>query len=315
MPTHSLDLRQRVVAAYLAGKTSIRQVAERFMVTKRTVHRWVRQYQQTQDLTPKKVGTKRVGILEQHRQEVMAIIAEHPDFYLWQYQELLRERLAINVSTVTIHNFLKKQGMTPKKKTYRSARVQEEEVQRERLAYSQEVRDIAAEDLIALDQTGVWEGMERGVARSLRGQRAYHYRQRYKGEKHTVIGAISLRGVVGCRVIKGGMKKEDFLEFLRSELCPKLDARKVVIMDNLNIHRSREVEELIRGTGARILYLPVYAPELNPIEMMWSVLKHFIRQFSRVGKYSMEQIVQTSLLLINPSCFRSWFAKCCYCTP
>ncbi|MFS8881058.1 IS630 family transposase, partial [Synechococcus sp. H55.11] len=286
-----------------AGKTSIRQVAERFMVTKRTVHRWVRQYQQTQDLTPKKVGTKRVGILEQHRQEVMAIIAEHPDLYLWQYQELLRERLAIDVSTVTIHNFLKKQGMTPKKKTYRSARVQEEAVQRERLAYRQEVRDIPAEDLIALDQTGVWEGMERGVARSLRGQRAYHYRQRYKGENHTVIGAISLRGVVGCRVVKGGMKKGDFLEFLRSELCPKLDARKVVIMDNLNIHRSREVEELIRGTGARILYLPVYAPELNPIEMMWSVLKHFIRQFSRVGKYSLEQIVQTSLLLINPSCF------------
>jgi transposase len=188
-------------------------------------------------------------------------------------------------------------------------------VQRERLAYSQEVRDIPAEDLIAIDQTGVWEGMERRVSRSLRGQRAYHYRQRYKGEKYTVIGAISLRGVVGCRVIKGGMKKGDFLEFLRSELCPKLDARKVVIMDNLNIHKSREVEELIRGTGARILYLPVYAPELNPIEMMWSVLKHFIRQLCRIGKYSMEQIVKTSLLLINPSSFRSWFAKCCYCTP
>ncbi len=62
------------------------------------------------------------------------------------------------------------------------------------------------------------------------------------------------------------MKKGDFLEFLRSELCPKLEARKVVIMD-------WEVEELIRGTGARILYLPVYAPELNPIETMWSVLK------------------------------------------
>jgi transposase len=91
--------------------------------------------------------------------------------------------------------------------------------------------------------------------------------------------------------------------------------RNVGIMDNLNIHKSREVEELIRGTGARILYLPVYAPELNPIEMMWSVLKHFIRQLCRIGKYSMEQIVKTSLLLINPSSFRSWFAKCCYCTP
>ncbi|MGY2752552.1 transposase, partial [Thermostichus sp. MS-CIW-21] len=69
MPTHSLDSRQRVVAAYQAGNTSIRQVAKRFMVTKRTVRRWVRQYQQTQDLAPKKAGTKRVGILEQHRQE------------------------------------------------------------------------------------------------------------------------------------------------------------------------------------------------------------------------------------------------------
>ncbi len=80
------------------------------------------------------------------------------------------------------------------------------------------------------------------------------------------------------------MKKEDFLEFLRSELCLKLDARKVGIMDNFNIHRSREVEELIRGTGARILHLPVYALEVNPIETMGPVLKHFVRQFSRVGK-------------------------------
>jgi transposase len=50
MPTHSLDLRQRIVAAYQAGGTSIREVAKRFMVTKRTVHRLVQQYKQTQDL-------------------------------------------------------------------------------------------------------------------------------------------------------------------------------------------------------------------------------------------------------------------------
>jgi hypothetical protein len=54
------------------------------------------------------------------------------------------------------------------------------------------------------------------------------------------------------------------------------------------------VEGLIQGTGARIIDLPVYAPELNPIERMWSVLKPFIRQFSRAGKYGMEQIAETS---------------------
>ncbi len=116
MPTHSLDLRHRVVAAYQAGGTSIRQVAERFMVTKRTVHRWVRQYQDTQDLTPKKVGTKRIGILDQNYSKVMEIIVAYPDKCLWQYRDMISEQLGINVSTVTIHNFLKKHGLTLKKR-------------------------------------------------------------------------------------------------------------------------------------------------------------------------------------------------------
>jgi hypothetical protein len=61
-----------------SGRT-IREVAKRFMVTKRTVHRLVQQYKQTQDLTPKKVGTKRVGILEQNQVAILAIVEEYPD--------------------------------------------------------------------------------------------------------------------------------------------------------------------------------------------------------------------------------------------
>ena len=52
--------------------------------------------------------------------------------------------------------------------------------------------------------------------------------------------------------------------------------------------------------------LPVYTPKLNRIEGMWSVLKRCIRQFSRAGKYGMEQRVQTALLLINPFNLSCW---------
>ena len=58
MPTHSLDLRQRIVAAYQAGGTSIREVAKRFMVTKRTVHRLVQQYKQTKERGDEKISLK-----------------------------------------------------------------------------------------------------------------------------------------------------------------------------------------------------------------------------------------------------------------
>lgn len=115
MPTHSLDLRKRIVAAYQAGGTSIREVAERFMVTKRTVHRLVQQYRQTQDLTPKKVGTKRVGILEENQVAVLEIVEEYPDKFLWQYVEIIGEKLEIYVSITTLYYFLKKHKITLKK--------------------------------------------------------------------------------------------------------------------------------------------------------------------------------------------------------
>jgi hypothetical protein len=85
-----------------SGRT-IREVAKRFMVTKRTVHRLVQQYKQTQDLTPKKVGTKRVGILEQNQVEILAIVEEYPDKCLWQYVEIIGERLGIHVSIIAKH--------------------------------------------------------------------------------------------------------------------------------------------------------------------------------------------------------------------
>ena len=86
------------------------------MVTKRTAHRLVQQYKQTQDLTPKKVGTKRVGILEQHQVEILAIVEAYPDKCLCQYLEIMGERLGIHVSISTLHSFLKKHKITLKKR-------------------------------------------------------------------------------------------------------------------------------------------------------------------------------------------------------
>jgi len=99
------------------------------------------------------------------------------------------------------------------------------------------VKDVKPEDLICIDETGIWEGMERPMARSLEGHRAFSYRKSYKGQKHTVIGAISMDGLVCIKTIKDSMKGEDFKPFVREDLCLKLSQGKVVVMDNLKIHK------------------------------------------------------------------------------
>ncbi len=82
MTVYSLDFRQKIVSAYEAGNTSIRKVAERFMVTKRTVHRLIKQNRETGDLTPKKVGTKKPSALEAHKEIIVQTVEHHPDWTL-----------------------------------------------------------------------------------------------------------------------------------------------------------------------------------------------------------------------------------------
>ena len=88
----------------------------------------------------------------------------------------------------------------------------------------------------------------------------------------TLIGAISIEGVVAKKAIKGSMKGKEFKDFIEHELVPKLNLGDVIVMDNLNIHKMEGIEELIVATGARVEYLPPYSPDFNPIEILTGIL-------------------------------------------
>jgi transposase len=157
--------------------------------------------------------------------------------------------------------------------------------------------------------------MERQKARSPKGRKAFSQRSCYKGQKYTVIGAISINGVVCLRTIKGSMKGEDFVKFVKEDLCPNLDSSNGVVMDNLRAHKMDDVESAIRATGAKIIYLSSYSPDFNPIEMLWSVLKAFVRTFSPKTLAGIQLVLKIFVLILDKSFFRNWFAKCCYCIP
>jgi transposase len=84
MSVYSLEFRPKVVSAYHAGNTSIRKVAKRFMITPRTVYRWVCQYEQTGHLQPQKAGHKQPSPLEAHAQTILELVEAQPDWTLKQ---------------------------------------------------------------------------------------------------------------------------------------------------------------------------------------------------------------------------------------
>jgi len=73
------------------------------------------------------------------------------------------------------------------------------------------------------------------------------------------------------------MNGEKFLAWVQQGLAPRLRAGDLVIMDNLATHKIWGVREALEAAGARLLYLPPYSPDFNPIEPMWSKVKQILR--------------------------------------
>jgi transposase len=115
MPSYSIDFRRKMVDAYEKGKTSIREVARRFLVSPDTVRRLLKQHRLTGDLTPQKCGSKRESILSEYTEAVIKIVEDRPDFTLWQYCEQIREELGVDVSTSTMDRFCQQHNLTLKK--------------------------------------------------------------------------------------------------------------------------------------------------------------------------------------------------------
>jgi len=93
----------------------------------------------------------------------------------------------------------------------------------------------------------------------------------------TFIAGLRQRGLVAPCVFNGAVNGELFLAYVEQVLVPTLINGDIVIMDNLGSHKVAGVRQAIEATGAKLLYLPPYSPDLNPIELAFAKLKALLR--------------------------------------
>ena len=94
----------------------------------------------------------------------------------------------------------------------------------------------------------------------------------------TFLAALRSDRIDAPCVFDGPINGQKFLAYVRQFLLPTLKAGDIVVMDNLGSHKGRAIREAIRSVGARLVFLPPYSPDLNPIEQVFAKLKHLLRQ-------------------------------------
>lgn len=165
-------------------------------------------------------------------------------------------------------------------------------------------------NLVFVDQSGVNIGMARLFARAIRGERAVGKMPRSKGENVSIIGALSLNGLIATMSVKGSVDTDVFLTYLNHVLLPQLWSGAIVVMDNLKVHHATAVRSVIESVGARVMFLPPYSPDLSPIELCWSKLKQFLRSQSARTYEALHQAITQAVNAITENDAFGWFAYC-----
>jgi transposase len=127
-----------------------------------------------------------------------------------------------------------------------------------------------------------------------------------------MMSSIRLDGSTACMALEGTTDTESFRAYVQAILAPTLRPGDIVVMDNLSPHKSDPTLALIRQAGAEVLFLPAYSPDLNPIEMMWSKVKSFLRGAQARTKEQLLRAIGQALAQITPQDALNWFAHCGY---
>ena len=129
-----------------------------------------------------------------------------------------------------------------------------------------------------LDETWASTAMARTHGRAPRGQRLRMAIPHGHWKTTTFVAGLRLTGLVAPMVLDGPINRNAFQAYVDQVLVPELSRGDVVVMDNLGSHKGPAVRRAIEAAGARLLYLPPYSPDFNPIENAFAKLKALLRK-------------------------------------
>ncbi len=154
--------------------------------------------------------------------------------------------------------------------------------------------------------------MTRLRGRAPRGERLIAKTPHGHWQTTTLIAALGIGGIRCSTVVDGAVNGDIFQAFVERVLVPELRPGDMVIMDNLSSHKRARIRELIESAGAKLIFLPPYSPDLNPIEMIFSKVKQLLRSLACRTRTALWNTMQSVLDAVTSTDATNCFGHCGY---
>lgn len=291
-PEAQAEIRLRVVNALQEGMSQT-QAAQTFGVSRWSVVRWAKAHRDAGELAlaAKRRGrrTGEAGKLSTKQCERMRalVVGKLPDqlklpFYLWTraaVRELIKRECAVNLSLTAVGGYLKRWGMSAQRPVKRAYERNDEAVAQWLAEVYPQIASRAKRERARIywgDETGLRSDDVRGRSFAPMGQPAV---VKVPGRRFgcNVISALTNKGQMSFMVFEGRFQAEQFIGFCE-RLIKQSPAKVFLIVDGHSVHRCRKVRDWIDPQQIELFFLPGYAPELNPDELLNGDIKRAVSQ-------------------------------------
>lgn len=155
--------------------------------------------------------------------------------------------------------------------------------------------------------------MRSAYARSPKGQAAYASEPYRPEGKVKLLACMSLEGVLAPWLVEGGTVNTNvFSHYLEHILCPQLKPGQILVLDNYPVHKASIVRDLLNQRDCKLLLLPTYSPDLNPIEMLFGKLKQILKRVSASTPESLSLAIHNALKQVTLQDLIAWFRHAGY---
>ena len=291
---YSNDLRVRVIEVVESG-VAARAAARQFVIGDSTAIRWAKRWRETGSVEARSNKGQSRSPLKHHEQWLLRLVRREPDLTLEEIQRRLLDEREHKAGLGSVWRFFDHHGMGFKE-SVRAAEQDRPDVAAARAAWAQAQAELAPERLVFIDETGTSTNMARLRGRAPRGERLVGKVPHGHWKTTTFVAGLRSSALTAPCVIDGPMNGNAFLAYVEQILSPSLKPDDIVVLDNLSAHKVAGVREAIEAAGARLLYLPPYSPDFNPIEQLFAKLKALLR---KAAERSVESLWNRIAALLN----------------
>lgn len=142
----------------------------------------------------------------------------------------------------------------------------------------EEIKGIDPANIVYSDETGIDDNEVLLVGWAPRGERCYAQKKAERKTRYNITAALNLNLLIAPFLFEGYSNAVVYETYIEKVLVPALKPGMVLVIDNASFHKSKRVIELVEAANCRIIFLPPYSPDFNPIEHHWTAVKNAIRK-------------------------------------